>query len=92
MIKSVQKVLQYSGRNPQYKYGKDIVLQAGWDIVEYRYSSEHSWCICVQNRQRGVFAVAAEGNRGAKNREDIYRAVSLRRGLKEVGINEVERI
>lgn len=89
MIKSVREVLNYQGSKQKYKSGKDVVIQRDYGVVEYRYNSEHNWCICVQDRNKGVFAIESEGNRGAKNREDIYRTISSRQGLREVAMNEI---
>lgn len=88
MIKTVEKVLSYNGGNQIYRSGNDSVTFIDFSKIEYEYKSNKNWCICIQNQSKGVFAVASRGDKSSRDREDIYRAISQRMGLREVMLCE----
>ena len=91
MIKTVEELLNYTGSQRQVKRGEDrLRIDNTGAIEEYTYKSEHSYCRCVVDKAMRVFAIEAKGDRGAKNREEIYREVF--KDLKEVDIRKIRTI
>lgn len=100
MIKSVEKVLNYRGKNSPYVVGKDSSVRnivGDTAIRECMYESGDNWCVYVEcydlnNKNIKVFALAGKGNKAVEDRLEIYREIAKRKGLTEMNIYEIPRV